>query len=152
MKKILLLIIFIITLLSCSREIECQDPPINLSFIAIPQTALDTIVLRKFTKDDLFRNLVDSLKVKTYITNRGDTSIVSLGDPFYYVTPGFDWQIFLPAINRTVALTEINKRDKTGKCAAMTTDCFCDDEILGLKVDNQPGVLQTYPVYMLVIR
>lgn len=152
MKKILLLPILILTLLSCSREIECQDPPINLSFIAIPQTALDTLVLRKFTKDDNFRNRVDSLKVKTYINSRGDTSIVSLGDPFYYVTAGFDWQIFLPAINRTIALTEINKRDKTGKCAAMSTDCFCDDEILGVKVDNQPGVLQGYPAYMLVIR
>jgi len=151
MKKILLLPT-LLTLLSCSREIECQDPPINLSFIAIPQTALDTIVLRKFTKDDNFRYKVDSLKVKTFITNRGDTSIVSLGDPFYYVTAGYDWQIFLPAINRTIALTEINKLDKTGKCAALSTDCFCNDEILGIKVDNQPGVLQTYPVYRLVIR
>lgn len=155
MKRILIISTLIIGLSSCSRDIDCIDPPIYLSFISLSQNALDTFVIRKFTKDDNFQNLIDTLQVMSSnggIINRGDTSDVSLGNPNNYPKPGFDWQIFMPAINRTISITDINKRDKTGKCAAMQTNCFCDDEILSLKVDNQIGVLQTNRSNNLFIR
>jgi len=155
MKRILVISTLIIGFLGCSREIECTDPPIYFSFISIPQNALDTLVLRKFKKDANFQELVDTLQITSAnggIINYGDTSRVSLDDPYNYPIPGFDWQIFIPAINRTVSITDINMRTKTGKCAAMSTDCFCNNEILGLKVDNQAGVLQTTHSVNLFIR
>lgn len=155
MKRILFISILIISLTSCSRSIECMDPPIYLSFISLPQNALDTFVIRKFTRNDNFQNLLDTLQVTSrigYIANHGDTLDVNLGSPYHYPKPGFDWQIFIPAINRTVTITDINKRDKTGKCSPFQIGCGCDDEILSLKVNNQTGVLQTKYRYNLFIR
>lgn len=146
MKRILVRITIIILILSCSRTIDCIDPPIYISFISFPPNTLNNIVIKKFDKGSNFQNLIDTLQVTNTngsIINRGDTSVLSLGNPNNYPQPGFDWQIFIPAINRTVSITDINKRDKTGKCAAMQSNCFCNDEILNLKIDNQTGVLKT---------
>lgn len=145
----LVTITIIILISSCSRTIDCIDPPIYISFISFPPNTLNSIVIRKFDKGSNFQNLIDTLQVTTTngsIINRGDTSDLSLGNPNNYPQPGFDWQIFIPAINRTVSITEINKRDKTSKCAVMQmpVNCFCNNEILNLKVDNQTGVLKTY--------
>src|SRR5687768_12065251 len=136
MKKMLFINILIISLSSCSRSIDCIDPPIYISFVSFPPNSLDWIVIRKFDKGNNFQNLIDTLQVTAVvgsIIKRGDTSDLSLNNPNYYPKPGFDWQIFLPTINRTVFVTDINKRDKTGKCGAMQTDCFCDNEIMNLK-------------------
>lgn len=156
MKRILIITILITCLLSCSRSIDCTDPSIPFAFISFPQDALDTLVIRKFTESSNFQTLIDTIQVLSSsgsIIKQGDTSHVDLGHPDKYLKPGFDWQIFIPSINRTISISDINKKDKTGNCAAMQTDCFCNDEILSIKVDNQTRVLQTiYSTYYLFIR
>jgi hypothetical protein len=155
MKKNLFIIILIVILQGCSRDIECSDPPINISFISFTANTLHNIIIRKFDKDSHFQSLVDTLQVSAAngnISNRGDTSDLSLYNPNYHLKAAFDWQIFIPGINRTISITDINKLDKNGKCAAMQTNCFCDDEVLGLKVDNRAGVLTTDYGYRLFIR
>ncbi len=155
MKKALFLITITIVFSSCSRSIDCIDPPIYISFISFPPNSLEKIVIKKFGKDNNFQNLIDTLQVTTgvgSIIKSGDTSHLSLGNPKNYPKPGFDWQIFIPSINRTISISDINKVDKTGKCAAMQKDCFCDNEILGLRVNNQAAILQNYPAYTLFIK
>ncbi len=158
MRKDTLTLVLLITCFSCSRNIDCTDPPILTSFISFSQNSLDTLVFRKFVKGTNFQTLVDTVYITQQyvrlIEQRGDTSNVILHNPELYPKPGFDWQIFVPEINRTISITDITKSDKTTKCAAMQmpVNCLCYDEILTLKVDNQLGVLQTNPGYNLIIR
>ncbi len=155
MKKILILASLIIILSSCDREIECGDPPINLNFIGFSQSSLDTIVIRKFSKESNFQNQIDSIQAtsrNSTIVNTSDTASLNLGDIYRNPRFGFDWQIFIPSINRTIYLTEITKQEKTGSCSSFASDCFCEDEITGLKVDNQLGILQDSYYYRLFIR
>jgi hypothetical protein len=157
MKKTFFIVLPILFLLSCGRTVDCTDPPISLSFISFSPNALSNIIIRKFNKGSNFQSLVDTIQITAAnagIINRGDTSLLNLYDPDQYPKPGFDWQIFIPAINRTIMITDIEKRDKTGKCATMQmpVNCGCYNEILNLKVDNQAGEWVSQPVYQLYIR
>ena len=155
MKKLLVSLILIIALKSCTKKVDCTDPPIEISFISFSLNELNLLILRKFTADNNFQNLIDTLRVNSgnaSIIIRGDTTHISLYDPNNSLKPGFDWQLFIPAVNRTVAITNIIKNNKTGKCGALARECFCYNVISSLKVDNQNGVLQTYPGHVLFIR
>lgn len=67
--------------------------------------------------------------------------------------PGFDWQIFIPATNRTISISDIIKeKDRTEKCAAMSTRCFCHNKIRSNKLDNQNGNFSSNPAVVLFIR
>lgn len=144
-------------MLSCGKKIDCTDPPINISFISFTQAELDTIVVRKFHKDNSFQNLIDTFLIPSTrgsIVARGDTSHMSLYHPNNYLEPEFDWQIFIPAINRTVSITNILKENRSEKCAGFT-ECSCYNEIKSIRVDNQNGTFQTFPgftAYTLFIR
>ena len=157
-------LVLTITFFGCSREIDCKDPPIVCAFISFPQNSLDTIVYRKYVVGTNFQNLIDTVYITQQqirlLQQRTDTTNVILNDPDLNPKPGFDWQIFVPAVNRTISISDISKIDKTTKCAVMQmpVKCLCYDEIMTLKVDNQPGVLQkgvrnTDPgIYTLFIR
>ena len=148
MKSIILLVSAIIGLIGCQREIECRDPDTDLSFISFPQSTLDTIILRKFPKGANFQNQIDTSiysSNNSFYNFRGDTSDLSLRNAQNILKFEFDWQIFLPAINRTILITDIKKIDKTIKCGSLSRNCFCNDEVESLKVDNQIGNVQTFP-------
>jgi hypothetical protein len=147
MKKAILIFTVIIGLLSCQREIECRDPDTDLSFIAFSQSTLDTIILRKYTKGGNFQNQIDTSiysSSNSFFSFRGDTSDLSLRNGQHILKFDFDWQIFLPAINRTILITDIKKIDKTQPCGSFSTHCICDDEVASIKVDNQIGNVQTF--------
>ena len=151
-------LLLLISLSNCSREIDCIDPPLITSFISFPQNSLDTLIFRRFERGSNFQTQVDSVYLTQVhirlIEERGDTSKLILLDPDLYPKPGFDLQIFVPAVNRTISITEITKRDKTRNCATMQmpVNCQCYDEILTLKTDNQRGVLETNAGYNLILR
>ena len=155
MKRVLMIAIVATVIIGCGREIECRDASINLNFIGFSPNSLNNLVIRKFIKNSNFQNKIDSILVmppNILTNNLGDTSMLALGNSGNYPTSEFDYQIFLPAINRTILLTDIQKRDRTSSCGALETDCFCDDEIISLKVDNQIGILQNTRAYNLFIR
>ncbi len=157
MKTITFLLLLTCGLLSCSKTITCTDPPINFAFISFAPGDIDTLVLRKFQPGNNFQQLIDTFNVFNDVNaginnTSNDTVFMFFRDPRNEMKPGFDWQVYIPSTNRTIYISNILVENKTEKCAALSDDCACHNEILGIRLNNQKGVFRSYPVYYLFIR
>jgi hypothetical protein len=136
MVRILLIILLAILtspLFSC-RNALCGDTYIIPVFVGYSSRDLDTIVLRKFKAGSDFQVLEDT----TIFTNNdtvaayyasNDTTIVEmniLSGEYKYLLPGDDWQVYLPAKNVTVSVSNIVSPQMHFKCFG---DCGCVNQI-----------------------
>jgi hypothetical protein len=104
---------------SCTKEYDCTDLQIQPAFINFSPSDIDTFVLRKFKPSDNYQNLIDTFIVKygfyvSYQTSN-DTTTVIVTDGKNGIKAGFDWQIFIPAKNKTIFVSDIVSEKKTGK-------------------------------------
>ena len=141
MKKYILALSILSFCVGCDKTISCSDPEIEAVFVSYALVDIDTFVLRRFKADNNFQELIDTINVinnvsASYITTN-DTTCISYHNPSNKIKPGFDWQIFIPATNRTISISSINREKTTGKCAALASDCFCNNKIRNIKIDNQ---------------
>lgn len=141
MKNILFAFILDLISGSCSKKIDCIDPPIEFAFISYSSNDIDTLVIRKFSPNNNFQVLIDTVNVFNNINAHtvifNDTIYYTLNNPNNQIKPDFDWQIYIPATNRTIEIANILKDDKTGKCGALARECFCYNNIQSIKIDNQ---------------
>ena len=144
-KIMILPVLLVFVFASCTKEYDCTDLQIQPAFIAFSPTDLDTFVLRKYKPADNYQNLID-----TFIVNYGynanfqvsnDTTKVFITDGKNGIKAGFDWQIFIPARNKTVFISEIMSEKKTGKRGygifSLDPAPGCTNEIFSVKMDNQ---------------
>jgi len=75
---------------------------------------INTFILRAYKPNDNYQHLVDTIIVQntgtTIYTTSNDTTIVCINvnsSTNQLVVPGFDWQIYIPAKNRTVMISNI---------------------------------------------
>ncbi|HWI91327.1 MAG TPA: hypothetical protein VNT20_08625 [Flavisolibacter sp.] len=143
-----LLIITLVTLLfaSCVNEYEvnCGDPPIATTFINVNRTDIDTFIIRKFKAADNYQTLLDTFKVTegwpVYYNTSNDTTSISVGDGIHGIRLGFDWQIFIPATNKTVLVSDFVSEKRTGKCRHGIfgkPGCGCYNRVYSAKMNNQ---------------
>lgn len=137
--------------LSCGREygISCSDPQIRTAFVNYPGSDIDTFILRKFKAADNYQTLVDSFKVTMggsgVYSVSGDTTTVYIADGIHGLRAGFDWQLFIPAANKTISISDIISEKKTGTCRSgiFSTDkpgCYCANQVFSAKNNNQPVI------------
>ncbi len=104
---------------SCTKEYDCTDTQIQPSFINYLPSDIDTFVLRKFKASDNYQTLIDTFVVKhgydSYYQTFNDTTTVLVTDGKNGIKTGFDWQLFIPAKNKTVLISDIQSEKKTGK-------------------------------------
>jgi hypothetical protein len=135
-------------LTSCGKnhECDCVDVAIQTSFINYAKSDVDTFILRKFKAADNYQTLLDSFTVgygcSCSYTNLHDTTNVTVygGNA---ITAGFDWQIFIPAANKTILLSDIEAEKKTGtyRTGIFSMDkkgCNCWNRVFSAKMNNQP--------------
>lgn len=145
-----ILIITLASLLfaSCKGEYEinCGDPPIATTFINFNRTDIDTFIIRKFKAGDNYQTLLDTFKVTegypAFYNTLNDTTRVSIGDGTHGIRLGFDWQIFIPATNKTVLVSDFVSEKRTGKCRPGIgifgkRDCSCYNRVYSAKMNNQ---------------
>jgi hypothetical protein len=143
MKIITFLLLLLLTLSACMKKISCSDPDISIGFIALPIEDMDTIVLRKFVANNNYQTQIDTIAIYRDINSSirvfssGDTAVITLYDRQNSLRPGFDWQIFNPATNNTYTVSDIEKENKERKCGTFNTDCFCENTITRIAVNNQ---------------
>ena len=126
---------------SCgTEEFDCDDMPIQPAFIGFKLTEIDTLIFRKFKPNEDLRNLVDTTVVtynNLYRTSNDTTKIIhyKLSDG---IKPGFDWQLFIPAINRTILVSDIASNKKSGSCGtrAVGSACTCLNDLFSAKQDG----------------
>ena len=146
MKKIVTIAILSLAILfiSCTREYDCDDQQIPIAFISYLPSDIDTFVIRKFKPNDNFQTLLDTVAVKygyygEYLVFN-DTTVVTVYSSDG-IKAGFDWQVFIPAKGKTVAISQINSEKSTGKRGwgifSMDPADPCINRIFSVKIDNQ---------------
>lgn len=144
MKYILAISSLFFFLISCKKTINCTDPYIDLAFISIPATNIDTIILRKYALDNNFSTLLDTIVLIEnmnssiiYLNSTRDTAIIRPVHPELKIISGFDWQIFIPSTQQTFAITNIKTQNRTLDCATFNTNCYCYNDIIRIWLDNK---------------
>jgi hypothetical protein len=134
----------------CSHEFTCDDREINTTLIGFTMTDVETLIFRRFKADDNFQTLVDSFTLirnfRGYFTSSNDTILVASYDQQYRIIAGFDWQIHLPAKNKTISLSQIATEKRTSRCNTGLFNmgkvgCNCVNRIFSAKQD---GVTVTF--------
>jgi len=142
---------FLLTLIlsGCTKEYECTDLVIQPAFIGFASSDIDTFILRKYKPNDNYQNLIDTFIVKfgDYSVYRpsNDTLTVFVSDASndgkVGIKAGYDWQIFIPSINKTVFVSDIISEKKTGKKSygifSLDKVGNCTNSIFSAKMDNQ---------------
>ncbi len=126
----------------CSRTIQCQDPEVDPVFIGYTKTQLNGILIKKYTENGNFQHLIDSFKVDTLTTFyevRNDTISFSTGlNTERRIKSGFDWELFVPSLNKTYRFSDYNRNSKEEKCGLFAFDgCYCDNDLYSLRVNGQ---------------
>ena len=103
--------IFCICLLSCGKDIPCDDATSTLNFISFPDTETDTIILKRFTKATNFVTPVD-----TFFFNKLNSSYAVFSDTLEIgnsfggdngLKSKYDYEIYLPQTNKIFRISEI---------------------------------------------
>ncbi len=140
------LLSLMLILASCTKEYDCAESQIRSAFIGYDQADLDTIFLRKFQAGDNFQHQIDQFVVthnyKTQYLVSNDTTTVFVTDGINGIKAGYDWQVYIPTKNKTVAVLEILSEKKKIKCGSgiFSMDkfgCFCTNKVFSLQQDNQ---------------
>ncbi len=105
----------VVVFTGCDPRIGCSDQYITPAFIGFNLSDLDTIVVRQYKKGDNFLTLIDT-SILTFDTNYlryatvNDTTFVLLNHisgQEKYIFPDHDWQIYIPAGNTTIPISDI---------------------------------------------
>jgi hypothetical protein len=126
----------------CNQRHPCINNYINPVFVGFSLADVDTIVLRAYRPNDNYLHLVDTTLIRnlyaTIYTTTGDTTVVYVNssNPDHWINPGFDWQIYIPAKNRTIAISNITSTQTEGPGRA------CLNPINSFKQDGQMIVPQ----------
>ncbi len=104
-------IIISIAFFSCSYE--CSNATVNFSLVSFQAAETETIIVRKFTKMSNFTSLLDTFslnQLNSSYSNTNDTLEVrnSYGTDNGLLSK-YDYEIYLPAINRLYKVSEINE-------------------------------------------
>jgi hypothetical protein len=138
-------ILLIAALARCTTEYDCADLQIQPAFIGFNLADIDTIVLKKFKAGGNYQIFIDSFIITHGYSGSyrvsNDTTRVSVTDGKNGIKTGFDWQIFIPAKNKTVFISDIVSDKKTGKRGhgifSMDPAPGCTNDIFSVKMDNQ---------------
>ena len=130
---------------SCTKEYDCDDLQIQPAFTNYLPADIDTFVLRKFKPGDNYQTLIDTFVVDygydvVYQTSN-DTISVLVTDGKNGIKAGFDWQLYIPATNKTVLISDIISEKKTGKRGhgifSMDPGPNCTNDIFTARVNSQ---------------
>ena len=142
MKKLTILASLCVLLYSCYPTHPCQDSVLIPAFTGFSNPDdFTTIIFRAYKQGDHFSEIKDSLLINNPSNGipspGGDTVYIWLNGAFtsknhYWVMgPDFDWEVYLPALNRTYRISEIVNRRTEGKGR------YCLNEITSCSVDGK---------------
>jgi hypothetical protein len=147
--KVLSLLLFAVIILfaSCNRTVSCTNQYITPAFIGFSIADIDTLIIREFKKGNNFLQPIDTVLITndphsaSYSTSN-DTTIVILNvtpGQSKYILPDHDWQIFIPAKNKTIAISNIISPQTEYSCFK----CVCTNPINSFIQNGQTIIPQT---------
>ena len=142
--RVIMFFAMLLLISSCSRETICEDREITPVFLKFTPADIDTFIVRKYAANSAFTNLLDSSIIvfgySGYYMTHSDSTMVRLGSG--QLQNGFDWQIFIPAKNKKINISEISSEKRTEKFNygffnTKKIAYTCDNRIFSIKQDNQ---------------
>ena len=147
----ILSIIFCVFIASCTVRVPCDDGNIKLGFVSFADTATNKIILRQFKKTSAFKNAVD-----TVLITKGDSAYKKFDDSLiieysfntkhgytsskHGLTSEYDYEVYLPSINKTFKLSDIDEEYKMQTKGFTSDNSSCDNYIKAYSVNGQKFV------------
>jgi hypothetical protein len=105
-----LLLLSLVLFVGC--KLPCNKGFISPAFVGFSPADIDTFILRAYRPNDNYLHLIDTIIVQhagtTIYTTSNDTTFVDINTNInQQIVPDFDWQIYIPAKNRTVLISNI---------------------------------------------
>lgn len=108
--KYLLVLIITCCIYSCGR-CPCIDRDINFGFIGFDPSDVDTVIIRKYSRNNNFTTLIDTAffdnKSSFEIQKSNDTLSFRYRPVSFSIEKNYDWILFLPSINRVFKISNI---------------------------------------------
>jgi len=150
MLRLFSLIILSAFLISCHTCICGPSDGLRLGMISFTPTEIDTLITRKFSKGSNF-----SLQIDSTIMDESNVMFRAQNDTFQMVSwrgdillpSKFDYQIFIPAVNTTINITEINEPQLEGDCRGKVA---CGNIITSVRLNSDltPTTIQNDILYL----
>jgi len=143
---------------ACSKKISCLDAEILLGFVNTPLSDIDTVILKKYALNSNFNNPIDSITIipntnaEVVMRTTGDTAVLRLFNAERGVKAGFEWQIILPKVGKSYTLSNIQQTNNEIKCGTFNTDCFCNNLITGISLNNQNAIPNSFNFSTIFLR
>ena len=133
---------------SCSKTITCWDGVIAIYPVGFTKTDFDSALVFRYKQDNAFDSIADSTHIAYYSNGDHDTGslvimsqYVSNGTHPAFLTPGYDYKIFLPAAGKTYAITNILQRgNKTQSYSGSGKDVSCTNSIISCNLNGIPVI------------
>ncbi len=160
-KNILIIFISAILITGCDRTFPCYNQFVTPAFIGFKLSDLDTVIVREYEKGNNFSHLLDTAIIISDTTflksaTSNDTTIILLNHisgEEKEIFPDHDWQIYIPAQNLVVSMSNFASPQKTKKCLIGGDLCpGCSNPIdsflqNGQKIIPQYGTIKYYGNY-----
>ena len=152
------IVLFSFIFCGCTHTVDCSYALMTPVFTGYDLSDIDTLVLRKYKADDGFNSLIDTFlitKANAHYDGRDQYFIVNInvgdlgsnGLNKGAIQAGYDWQLFVPAVNRTVAISAIRSEHQTMKVGPAMDKTTCIDKISSFRQDGVGMVTGDSPFF-----
>jgi hypothetical protein len=147
-KLIISTTVFFTLLSSCTMRVPCDNGNIKLGFVAFSDTATNSVIIRQFKKTSGFKTLVDTVLItdtsssykKYYDTLQVEYSFNKkhgYTSSNYGLTSEHDYEIYLPAIDKTFQISDIDEEYEMQKKGFTSDNSSCYNYIKSYSINGQ---------------
>ena len=106
--------------------------------VSFDSSDIDTMIIRKFERGTNFARMIDTSQWdRSKVVFRAEKDTFQMGAFIggILLQSKFDYQVFVPALNRTFRITEMNEPQREGDCKGKV---MCGNIIVSCKLDGNP--------------
>ena len=133
---------------SCTVSVPCDNGNIKLGFVAFSDTAINSIIIRKFKKSSSFQTLVDTVLItKTSVSYKKSYDSLQVEYSFnkkhgytssnHGLTSEYDYEVYLPTIDKTFQISDIDEEYKMQKHGFTTDNSSCPNFIKAYRINGK---------------
>ena len=104
---------------------------LRLGMVSFDSTDIDTVIVRKFEKGNSYSHLLDTIQHDQgnfIFRAQNDTLLMNVT-----LQSDYDYEVFLPSVNRTFRVSEINEPQTEGNCAGKVQ---CVNSVISSKLNS----------------
>jgi len=126
---------FVVSVLSCTCP--CVRGELRFGLIGFADSEADTIILRRFEKNENFRNVRDTFFINdTRYSRSGDTLKLTAYSGNLILQVDYDYELFFPGSQALIRISNINEIQTEQSCGIFSMDkVACENEIRSCQIN-----------------